>query len=187
MNYALVFRPVVSLRATLCHWLETIAKPFYVRLAKWRQAAWGHNMATLQTFPEGSLGKDIYYFLKENGLEMIPKCELHDVFHVLFDCAPTVEEEVRLQMILLGNGRKTLYTWWSVVIGGLLYPEYWRTFRSAYRFGQRCRPVHRWNFQYLLAENTAELRYFIQNRQFPDPEVVANTLRNAQEAAACRI
>jgi hypothetical protein len=158
----LLLRPVISLRALFCTWLETIAKPVYLRIAKRNKPAWGHSMDSLGRFQEGTLGKDMYYFLQHHALHLMPKCEDHDVFHVLFECQPCVEEEVRLQMILWGNGRKTAYTLLSVAIGWVLYPEHHAVFKAGYALGKRCRSITRWNFQYLLAENTQELRQFIQ-------------------------
>lgn len=161
MNLELLLRPTQSLRAAFCERLEWIAKPLYVNLLKRKSVAWGHTKATLQSFEPGTLGHDIYRFLHSNGLEIIPKLEVHDVFHVLFEMEPNVPDEVRLQALLLGNGRSSLYTWCSVVIGYTLFPEYYADFKAAYRKGKRCRRCVHWRFEYLLQERTQDLRAFI--------------------------
>lgn len=161
MNLELLLRPAYSLRALLCEHLEAIAKPLYVRLLKRDKTAWGHSKTTLRHFAPGTLGHDLYRFLQEHNLEIMPKLEVHDVFHVLFELQPNVPDEVRLQALLLGNGHRSFYVYSAVLIGCMLFPEYFTDFKMAYQKGKRCRRCTHWRFEYLLQEPTNELREFI--------------------------
>ena len=72
-----------------------------------------------------------------------------------------------MQFALLGNGRQSVFVWASVLLGVVLFPEYYPVFRQDYRDGQNCRSFSRWHFQHLLQENTGELRDFIFYRACP--------------------
>jgi len=161
MNLELLLRPTYSLRASLCEQFEAFVKPYYVRLLKKNKIAWNQTRQTLGNFPPGTLGHDTYRFLSDNGLELIPQLEDHDMFHVLFALQPTIPDEIRLQALLLGNGRRTLYAWLTAMIGFALFPEYQADIYRAYRQGRRYRRCVHWRFEYLLQEPTEELRAFI--------------------------
>lgn len=163
MSLTLVLKPVLSLRASFCLALEQTMQPVYLKYFKPGINIWGHSNKTLATFPCGTLGHDMYLFLSKNGLELMPKAEDHDVFHVLFEFEATVPGEILLQALLLGNGRRTPYVWAAVLLGWLLYPELHPELYRCYRRGKSYRPCHRWNFQYLLMEPTRQLRAFVTN------------------------
>ncbi len=158
MCIATVIRPTYSLRMQCCEWMEAQIKPYYVRFLKNHKIAWNQTRQSLQQFPPGTLGHDTYRFLTENGLEIIPQLEDHDMFHVLFHFQPTVPDEIRLQAMLLGNGRRTLYTWLTALIGFALFPEYHKEIYRSYRLGKRYKRCVHWQFEYLLQEPTEELR-----------------------------
>ncbi|NET35476.1 MAG: hypothetical protein F6K19_26205 [Cyanothece sp. SIO1E1] len=112
-------------------------------------------------FPEGSLGKCLGEFLLENNLDLIPKLENHDVFHVLLDYAPDVIAEAQMQFCLLGNGKRSPYAFGTATIALIAFPEFWTSFKEAYHRGKNLRPVHRWYFEYLLDEPLGEMKSFI--------------------------
>ncbi len=156
-----LLHPTFSLRAWLCLRLVTAATPLYCRLMRHHKPVWSYSLPTLCTFPAGTLGRDLGNFLRTNGLRLQPHAEEHDVFHVLLGFEPTVIGEARMQFALLGNGRHSVFVWASVLLGLVLFPEYYPIFRQDYRDGQKCRPFSRWHFQHLLHQNTEELRDFI--------------------------
>lgn len=165
LNLDLLLRPAFSLRAWFCLHLVSIATPIYCSLLKFRKPAWGHTVQTLRALPAGTLGHEVGEFLYGNNMRLQPHAEEHDVFHVLLRYPPTVIGEASMQFALLGNGRRSLFVWTSVLLGWILFPEYHSTFRQDYRDGQQCRPFSRWRFQHLLLQDTTELRNFIFRRK----------------------
>ncbi|MEI6409547.1 MAG: hypothetical protein WCR52_09205 [Bacteroidota bacterium] len=163
MTLSLVLRPVFSLRVRCFELAEKTARPIYTKLLKRNMQSWGHTMETLRAFPAGTVGRDIFVFLSQNGLELMPGLEDHDVFHVLFEFEPTVYGEIMLQAVVYGNGRRTLYTKLAVLFGWLIFPEFHADFYKNYRKGKQYKAFHRWNYQYLLLEKTADLRAFVTN------------------------
>lgn len=163
MALSLVFRPVFSLRVWCFERAEKIARPIYTKLWKRNMRSWGHTMETLRVFPAGTVGADVYAFLSKNGLELMPGMEDHDVFHVLFEFEPTVYGEIMLQAVVYGNGRRTMYTQLAALFGWLSFPEFHADFYKFYRKGKQYKAFHRWNYQYLLLEKTADLRAFVTN------------------------
>ncbi len=157
----LLLRPTFSLRAWFCLHLVTTATPIYCWLQRHRKPAWAHTAQMLCTFPAGTLGREVGEFLCAHGMRLQPHAEEHDVFHVLLGYPPTVVGEARMQFALLGNGRRSLFVWASVVLGATMFPEYYPTFCQDYRDGQKCRPFSHWRFQHLLHENAEEMRTFI--------------------------
>lgn len=165
LSLDILFRPTFSLRAWFCLHLVSTATPIYCSLQKYRKPAWGHTAQTLQKLPVGTLGHAVGEFLTANNMCLQPHAEEHDVFHVLLGFPPTVIGEASMQFALLGNGRRSLFVWTSVLLGWILFPEYHSTFRQNYREGQRCRAFSRWRFEHLLQENTADMRDFIFRRK----------------------
>jgi hypothetical protein len=161
MTLSSILKPTLAIRSWCCNNLQTSLKPLYVRTLKRGEPAWGLQTADLASFPEGSLGHDVYRFLTGNGLHLMANLETHDVFHVLLGYKPTVPEEVCLQAVLLANGRHTLYVWGTVILGWVVFPEFHADFKAAYQKGKALRPFQHWNFRYLLHERTADVQAHI--------------------------
>jgi hypothetical protein len=161
MTLAYLLRPTLSIRSWLCDHLQSSMKPLYVLLLKRGDPDWGMTTVDLKSYPEGSIGRDVYRFLTANGLQLMPNLESHDVFHVLLGYQATVPDEVNLQTVLLANGRRTLYVWGTVILGWIVFPEFHADFKRAYRLGKAYRPFHYWNYRYLLYENTEDMKAHI--------------------------
>ena len=140
-------------------------KPWYARWFKKHQEAWDLSGAELLHFPVGTLGKRLGSFLKQNNFLLEPFYEDHDVFHVLLGFGPTVKEEAGMQFFLLGNGKRSVFVWITVLGAILLMPECQAYFRAQFRRGRDCLPVHTWEFQYLLREPVSVLQGQMTKRQ----------------------
>ena len=81
------------------------------------------NTESLKRFPIKSLGNELGLFLEKNGFTLLPKLESHDVLHVLLDYKTTIEGEVEMQFFLLGNRKKSLYAFFTALVGVILVPE----------------------------------------------------------------
>lgn len=154
--------PLHGLRSQFLHWAYSQSYPLYARIKRKQLPAWQLDREALLQFPPGSLGRHLGHFLETNGLNMIPGFENHDVFHVLLDYGLSAPEEVALQWCLIGNGKRSPFSFAAVWVGSLCFPEYWRWFRQAYQHGHSLRRFYHWYFEYLLQENLAVMRHFLE-------------------------
>ena len=110
---------------------------------------------------EGSLGKDLYNFLENKDLHLLPYYAKHDIKHVLLDYDTTGEGEVCLQCFMLGNRHISFPVAATVVYGMLTMPEYWTKFRKAYLRGQMAPDIRDWKWFGIMTEETAALKNII--------------------------
>lgn len=154
--------PAFQLRGWVMEQLFRWSYPIYGFLFKWKQKPWIWSKDQLRNFSPGSLGREIFHFLDNNGFDMLPKFEDHDALHVLFGYSSHVVDEVRMQYCLLGNGKRSLYLYGVIIIGWCAFPECWQLFRQAFNRGRQLAPVHHWKFEYLLREPLFLLRNCMQ-------------------------
>jgi hypothetical protein len=135
-------------------------KPLYFFMRRNRKA-WAITMEDLQQMPNGTLGKDLALFLIRHNLQIMPKAEFHDVYHVLFGYETNIRDEACIQFVPLGNGRYSLPYVACTFISAAFYPEYWEDFYAAYSRGRRANHFHDWDFEPLLMVKTEVVRKMI--------------------------
>jgi ubiquinone biosynthesis protein Coq4 len=138
-----------------------VIKPIYAFLFQQNKRPWDTTLAELRTFPGGSLGRELAAFIDEEGFELLPLYESHDVYHLLLNYPTTVPGEGAMQACLLGNGKRSPAVFITVFFSFLLLPEYSRYFIRAWKHGRRIRPIGDWQFEHLLYEPVADLISFI--------------------------
>lgn len=134
------------------------SKPIYYRFFKKPSDAWNLQAKDLIQYEEGSLGKELYYFLQSEGFDLMPCFEEHDVMHVLLNYSTAVEDEIAMQFFLLGNGKKSAYALLAALAGTLLMPQNTPHCIKAFKRGRNARKITLWNFNHLLHEPINELR-----------------------------
>jgi len=67
-----------------------------------------------------------------------------------------------MPFFLLGNGNRSLYAIGTSFVAFLTMSDQWLAFWKAYRRGRQSIKVHLWNFQFLLKEETIQLRRLIR-------------------------
>ena len=137
------------------------SKPIYAKFFKRNKTAWKHDLRSLSRFPKRSLGNDLYQFLKKEKLDLMPKFEDHDVMHVLFNYRTTIQDEIKMQFFLLGNGKKSIYALFSAMLGLVIVPEHIKSYFREFHLGKRSRNFSGWNFECLLNEPSNLLRKLI--------------------------
>lgn len=148
---------VIQIRSTILVFLtHKIALPM-LRIFR-RPAAFQYGMKELEEFPEGSLGKDLYYFLAKRKLPLLKHYARHDLKHVLLGYDTTDEGEACLQSFMLGNGRVSFPVLATVLYSFITMPEYWVKMKRAFRQGRASTPFHQWQWNELLFCPTNELR-----------------------------
>jgi Coenzyme Q (ubiquinone) biosynthesis protein Coq4 len=119
---------------------------------------WGIRRAELLKYDPVTLGYQLGRFLNENNFELIPKVERHDIYHILTGYGISVEEEIALQYLLLGNGKRSLYSVGAVLIGTLVLPEYFKFYTQSYSKGKCLKPLYCYDYRNLLEINFPEFR-----------------------------
>lgn len=131
-----------------------------------RPNAFTHSESDLQSFPVGTLGNDLFIFLKQRNLPLLQHYARHDLKHVLLGYDTTEEGEACLQSFMFGNGRISFPVLATVAYSFLTMPEYWNRMKDAFLQGKKSNSIHSWKWNELLKEPTEELRrkIFINSR-----------------------
>ncbi len=147
----------VKKRTRILQWLVNFTAPIYMSLTKKHKKAWKYKINDLRNFPSGSLGKEMANFLDQHRIDLIPKAERHDVFHILTGYHITPEEETMMQFWLLGNRKFTPYTIGTCIIGFILIPEHWSSFIQAIKKGMQSPCISNWDFESMLYINLNQI------------------------------
>lgn len=150
-------------RERLLQWLVNYTATFYLKTFKAHKAKWKYSKDDLRSFPTGSLGKEIANFLDENNIDLIPKAENHDVFHMVTGYKTTAVDEIAMQYWLVGNGKITPYTIGTCIIGAIVIPENWSAYLKAFKKGRNCSSIVHWNFEELLYSNSKQIKDYVHH------------------------
>lgn len=112
----------------------------------------------LHAFPDGTLGKDLVEMLEANQFELLTHYAKHDIKHIVLGYPTTDEGEVCLQVFMMGNGHMSFPVFITVFFGGLTMPEYWSSFRKAYKRGKMSMSVANWKWTEMVCESTNDLQ-----------------------------
>ena len=152
-----MYSSLIKLRSLLLVFLtHKMALPVLQMIRK--PEVFPYTASCLKKMGEGTVGNDLYHFLRERQLELLPYYAKHDVKHILLDYDTTDEGEVSLQCFMLGNGHLSFPVIATVTYGFLTMPEYWKKFIRAYRRGKRASSLHRWEWLNIMQEQTAVLK-----------------------------
>ena len=125
-----------------------------------------YSEAGLQSLPSGTLGNDLFVFLKQRNLPLLKHYVRHDLKHVLLGYDTTEEGEACLQIFMFGNGRISFPVLATVTYSFITMPEYWSKMKEAFLYVKKSSPIHTWKWNEILEEPTEELRrkMFINSR-----------------------
>ena len=112
----------------------------------------------LKSLPAGTLGNDLFIFLKQRNLPLLKHYARHDLKHVVLGYDATEEGEACLQSFMFGNGRISFPVLATVTYGFITVPEYWSKMKKAFLQGKKNNSIHRWKWNEILKEPTEELR-----------------------------
>ncbi len=112
----------------------------------------------LQSFPEGTLGKDLVRLLDTNQFELLTHYAKHDMKHILLDYPTTDKGEVSLQAFMLGNGPVSFPVLSTLLFGFFTMPEYWTAFTDAYRRGKQSPPISKLDWFGIVTIPTATIK-----------------------------
>lgn len=139
----------------------------YRKYFKKKKRQWQFNEKQLLSFNEDSLGRTLGEFYHNHGFRMIPKMENHDVYHLITDCSTNVQDEIAMQYLLFGNGKRSAYLLGVLTLGTIVFPEYFKIYLKAFQKGQSMRAFHHLDFEELLWQNFDHLKDFISKKETP--------------------
>ena len=72
-----------------------------------------------------------------------------------------VEEEIALQWLCLGNGKRSPYLYGAMLLGAFILPEYYKYYIKSYHIGKQANTFHHYNYKALLKVNFNDFRAVI--------------------------
>ncbi len=119
---------------------------------------WGISRSQLLRFPEESLGFHLGCFLLKHRFNPQPRCENHDVFHVLTGYETDTAQEIALQFFLYGNGKRSAFLHLAMLAGIFLFPDRYALFREAYQNGNQAQRLFDLDYKLLLSTSIFHLK-----------------------------
>jgi ubiquinone biosynthesis protein Coq4 len=166
MNTMTFYQKFKKRRERILSKIVALLNPVYQGLMP-RNRAWKLTKNQLKTFPDGTLAKDLAAFLDQNKFDLLPYLETHDIYHVLLQYEPNIVDEARMYFFMLGNGKYSFEVINTVIVSWILLPDYWSDLIQHYNRGHNARSIAKWDFRYLLHEDTTYLRDIIFNQTEP--------------------
>ncbi|WP_299113011.1 Coq4 family protein [uncultured Winogradskyella sp.] len=123
-----------------------------------RHESWKYSKNDLLQFPIESFGRHLGEFLNKNNFELIPKVERHDCYHVLCGYSTKVEDEIALQCLCYGNGKRSPYLYGAIILGVAILPDYYNYYYKSYKIGKSANAFHQFDYKKLLRIPIDDLR-----------------------------
>ncbi|WP_397363447.1 hypothetical protein [Olleya sp. R77988] len=144
-------------RKQLIAWLFEVTQRIYTKYFK-RNQPWNIKKDNLLLLPKHTFGYHLGLFLDKNGFELIPKVERHDAYHVMTGYNSNEEDEIALQYLCFGNGKRSIYLFGVIIIGSIILPEYWRYYIKSFGIGKNANAFYNLDYKGLLNTSFNTLR-----------------------------
>lgn len=151
------------MRKKFIYWLFEHSQRMYIKFKN--KKPWGISSQDLLNYPKDTFGYHLGAFLQKNGFELLPKVERHDAYHLLTGYGTNVEDEIALQYVCFGNGKRSAYLLGVLLIGTCILPEYYKYYQKSYKLGKSCNQFHHFKYKRLLHFQLDEIREAIFNKQ----------------------
>lgn len=152
-------------RKKLIEWLFIHSQNIYTNLFK-NHEPWGMSSKQLLSYPIHSFGRHLGEFLNKNSFELIAKVERHDAYHTLTGYGTKVEDEIALQCLCFGNGKRSLYLYGAIILGIIILPDYYKYYNLSYHIGKHANPFHHFDYKQLLHVNIDDFRAMIFPKKY---------------------
>jgi ubiquinone biosynthesis protein Coq4 len=156
---------MIAFREYFLSYMVEKTSGIYTKLLKKNSVGWNLTKLDLQHYETNTLGYHLYQFLEEKNIDLMPKHESHDLFHIIANYDVSGIEECRLQFFLLGNGKCSIYLLISLAMAIILFPEKIIDFKKHIQRGQRANRFYDWDFKNLLHQNFEILKHKIYNHE----------------------
>lgn len=146
----------IAARKIVIHRLFESTQKVYLKFKK--KQPWNITNQQLLVMPTETFGYHLGSLLHDNAFQLIPKVERHDCYHLLTGFSTNVADEIALQYLCFGNGKRTPYLLGVLFLGTLLLPEYLGYYIKAHRFGKQANLFHHFDFKQVLSVNFQSFR-----------------------------
>lgn len=150
-----------TLRYLLLERLYEWSKIPYRLLFK-KEAAWDISVKELLAYRPQTLGYHLGCFLLKHHFTPEPQLEDHDVFHVLTNTSISVPDEIAMQWLLFGNGKRSLYLFIALTAGTILFIDKYNSFKIAFQKGKTAHRFYNLNYLKLLTQPLADLQHTLK-------------------------
>ena len=144
------------MRKKFIYWLFEHSQRMYIKFKN--KKPWSISSDELLTYSKDSFGYYLGLLLKTNGFELLPKVERHDCYHLLTNYGIKVEDEIALQYVCFGNGKRSIYLIGVLLIGTIILPEYYKYYIKSYQLGKNCNQFHHFKYENLLHFSLQEIK-----------------------------
>ncbi|MFK7834149.1 MAG: hypothetical protein AB8B52_12820 [Winogradskyella sp.] len=155
-----LFKIFKTKRKQLIIWLFQHSQRIYTSMFK-NHKPWDVTKSDLLNLPEASFGRHLGEFLDANNFELIAKVERHDCYHVLCGYSTKVEDEIALQCLCYGNGKRSPYLYGAIGLGVVILPDYFKYYYQSFKIGKAAHPFHHFDYQKLLNRSFVDFRMAI--------------------------
>lgn len=152
-----LFKTLKSKRKQFIIWLFEHSQRIYTNMFK-NHEPWKVTKSDLLKFPQPTFGWHLGNFLDKNNFELIPKVERHDCYHVLCGYSTKVEDEIALQCLCLGNGKRSPYMYGAILLGIAILPDYYNYYYKSFKIGKAANAFHYFDYQKLLTVSLSDFR-----------------------------
>lgn len=159
-----LYKTIKSIRKQFIIWLFEHSQRIYTSMFK-NHKPWDVSKSDLLKLPEPTFGRHLGEFLDKNNFELIPKVERHDCYHVLCNYSTKVEDEIALQCLCFGNGKRSPYLFGAIVLGVAILPDYYKYYFKSFKAGRAANAFHHFDYQKLLSVSISEFRAAIFSKQ----------------------
>lgn len=156
---------MIAFRELFLSYMVEKTSGIYTKLFKKNSLGWNLTKQDLKQYEPATLGYHLYQFLEEKNIDLMPKHESHDLFHIIANYEVSGIEECRLQFFLWGNGKCSIYLLISLAMAIILFPEKIIDFSRHIQRGQHANRFFDWDFENLLNENFVTLKHKIYNHE----------------------
>lgn len=148
------------MRKKLIEILFNTSQKLYTKAFK-KHEPWGISKSDLLNHPKNTFGYNLGVFLDKNGFDLIAKVERHDAYHVLTGFGTNVEDEIALQYLCLGNGKRSPYMFGAIFLGTVILPDYLKYYLKAFNIGKNANSFHQFDYKKLLKVDYIDFKKFI--------------------------
>lgn len=124
------------------------------------------TLANLRTLEEGTIGREVAELLDRNGYRLIPKFENHDLKHIVLDYGMTMEDELKMQAYLVGNGNTTLPCLIFLSFS-IFYPKIWKDLRTEFNQGKNSNSIHFLTLENCMNQSLIEIKNKYGRKNLP--------------------
>lgn len=119
---------------------------------------WSISKSDLLQYKNGSIGNELGKFLHKHHFDLLAKAEKHDIFHIITNFSTDVVDEIAMQFYLCGNGKRSLYLLFVILIGTIAYVDKFSYFKASFYKGNANMPIHDFNFYNNLEMNLSDFK-----------------------------